>query len=124
MSKKLIIAVALLLVAAFVLCACENKKYTEVDKVQGDDGEEIVIYEDEEGTKYVENKDGDKVPVTQSPDGFYDDLNSLVENGKPSEDKKDDEEEDPTDSGIVIGDGTVEGNGDASISWDDIATVS
>ncbi len=124
MSKKLIVAVALLLVAAVVLCACENKKYTEVDKIQSDDGKEIVIYEDEEGTKYVENKDGDKVPVTQSPDGFYDDLNSLVENGKPSEDKKDDKEEDTTDGGIVIGDGTVEGNGDASISYDDIATVS
>ncbi len=119
MSKKLIIAVALLLVAAVVLCACENKKYTQVDKVTGDNGEEIIIYEDEEGSKYVDNKDGEKVPVTSDPDGFYDNLTSIVD--QSTTEATDDNTENSESDGFVIGDGE---QGEASISYDDIASVS
>ncbi len=118
MNKKIIIAIAVMLAVAVVFCACENKKYKEVDRVTGDDGKEIVIYEDEDGSKYIDNKDGDKVPVTQSPDGFYDDLNSIVEDS--TADKKNDNEEKPSGE-IIIGDAS---QGEASIDWDDIATVS
>ncbi len=126
MSKKLIIAIALVLAIAVVFCACERKRYTEVDKVTGDDGKEIIIYEDEEGSKYVDNKDGDKVPVTSDVDGFYDDLNSVVENStskKNDKNDKDDKEE-PSKDGIINIGGEDSNGGDATISWDDIAEVS
>ncbi len=113
MSKKIIIAVVLLLSVAIVFAACKDKNFKEVDKVTNEKGEEIIIYEDEDGTKYVENKDGDKVAIVPDKDGFYDDLDSLVEN--PTEDKNKNEG-----NTIVVGND----DGEASIDWNDIVPVS
>ncbi len=116
MSKKIIIALVLVLAVSVVFSAC-SKKYEEVDKVTNSNGEEIIIYADEEGNKYVENKDGDKVAIGPDEDGFYDDLNSLIEN--PSSDKKGSSSKD--DDKIIVGDGD---GSEASIDWNNIASVS
>ncbi len=124
MNKKILIAVGLTLAVAAVFSACKKeKKYEEVGKITGDDGKEIVLYTDEEGSTYVENANGEKVPVTSDPDGFYDDLNSVVKDPTPDKnDGKDDKNEPSENEGdtIIIGDD----KGDASIDWNEIGSVS
>ena len=38
----------------------------------------VEVYEDEDGENFVTNVDGDKIPVTSDPDGFYDSIADLI----------------------------------------------
>ena len=74
--KKTIIAIAVIIVIVCVmLCACGTKKGDEETTTTLT--AEIEVLTEENGEKYVTNKDGEHIPVTTSLDGavdLYDDL--------------------------------------------------
>lgn len=74
--KKTIIAIAVIIVIVCVmLCACGTKKGE--DETTTTSAAEIEVLTEENGEKYVTNKEGEHIPVTTSLDGavdLYDDL--------------------------------------------------
>ncbi len=78
MTKKIIIASILLLAVAVVFTACKKDDYEPSYTIPGENGEVITVYKDEEGNEFVTNIDGDKIPVTTSEEGFYDDIPALI----------------------------------------------
>ncbi len=78
MTKKIIIASILLLAIAVVFTACKKDDYEVSFTVPVEDGEDITVYEDEDGNEFVTNADGDKIPVTTDDEGFYDDIQALI----------------------------------------------
>lgn len=78
MNKKIIAIVALMLVLVFVFAACKKEEYKPSYTVPVGDGEVIEVYEDEDGSEFVTNMDGDKIPLTTDKDGFMDDVKDLV----------------------------------------------
>lgn len=81
MNKKIFAAAALILVLVTVFAACKKKdtkdeyEYTKIGDY------DVTI--DKDGSLFVTNPDGDKIPVTSSEDGFFDDINDLVTETKP-----------------------------------------
>lgn len=78
MNKKIIAIIALMLTLVFVFAACKKEEYKVSYTVPVEDGEVIEVYEDEDGSEFVTNMDGDKIPVTTGKDGSLDDVRDLV----------------------------------------------
>lgn len=98
MSKKILLASAIILILTVVLTACKGKdndttpestdKVVQTVTVTGKDGgvTTVEVYEDASGDKYITNVDGDKIPLTTDDQGFSDDIGYIV-TSKPSDDK-------------------------------------
>lgn len=98
MSKKILLASAIILILTVVLTACKGKNYDKTEEntdkvvqtvtVIGKDGgvTTVEVYEDTSGDKYITNVDGDKIPLTTDDQGFSDDIGYIV-TSKPSDDK-------------------------------------
>ena len=78
MSKKIIAVAALLLVVTVLFAACKDKEEYTVSHTVSVGTTVINVYEDKEGNEFITNVDGDYIPVTSSPDGFFDDFEMLM----------------------------------------------
>ncbi len=78
MTKKIIIASILILAVAIIFTACKKDDYEVSFTVPMENGEDITVFQDEDGNEFVTNTDGDKIPVTTDDEGFYDDITSLI----------------------------------------------
>lgn len=76
MTKKIVLAVVLLLAVTVLFAACKKEEYKVSHTVPV--GSTIVdVYEDKDGNEYVTNVDGDMIPVTTDAEGFFDSIEDL-----------------------------------------------
>lgn len=98
MNKKIIAVAMLLLAVVVVFAACKKDDDYKVDHtVTLENGDIVEIYEDEDGENFVTNLEGDKIPVTSDPDGFYDSIADLItETTTKKSDKNDKDDKNST----------------------------
>lgn len=114
MSKKIILALVVVLSVVMVFAACnKDEEYENKPGEQTEEpSKEIEVLEDENGNKYVINIEGDKVPLIDE-DGFNIAPEDAVNMEAP-------DKAESSENTIVIGDGTSSGS-EASVDWNDIA---
>lgn len=84
MSKKIIAAAFVLLALVVAFAACKKEDEYTTKPIGGVD-----VTVDKNGDMFVTNPDGDRIPVTTSEDGFYDDIHTLLtETTSPVKDEK------------------------------------
>ena len=88
MTKKIILAVVLLLAVTVLFAACKKEEYKVSHTVPV--GSTVVdVYEDKDGNEYVTNVDGDMIPVTTDAEGFFDSIEDLITETTTKKNKND-----------------------------------
>ena len=76
MKKTIIVIAVIIVIACVLLCACGTKKGE--DETTTTSAAEIEVLTEENGEKYVTNKEGEHIPVTTSLDGAMEFVEDLV----------------------------------------------
>lgn len=88
MTKKIVLAVVLLLAVTVLFAACKKEEYKVSHTVPV--GSIVVdVYEDKDGNEYVTNVDGDMIPVTTDAEGFFDSIEDLLTETTTKKNKND-----------------------------------
>ncbi len=88
MTKKIVLAVVLLLAVTVLFAACKKEEYKVSHTVPV--GSTVVdVYEDKDGNEYVTNVDGDMIPVTTDAEGFFDSIEDLITETTTKKNKND-----------------------------------
>lgn len=88
MTKKIALAVVLLLAVTVLFAACKKEEYKVSHTVPV--GSTVVdVYEDKDGNEYVTNVDGDMIPVTTDAEGFFDSIEDLLTETTTKKNKND-----------------------------------
>lgn len=90
-NKKYIAVAVVFLLVAVIFTACKKKEYdktpvTETRSTVAFD-ENATITTDENGDPYITNLYGDKIPVTEDEDGFFDDISTMFTQTTTQKDK-------------------------------------